>query len=133
LEKNIRNSGYYRYMTDPGEMEKLSNDKQLQDELFSRVMADGVKRWVQITEERLKETNVKCYISPGNDDRFNIDEVLKSSSVVRYPEDEVVRIDDHHEMITTAWTNPTPWKSPRVSCSRAQVYAFLPHSSDVTV
>jgi Icc-related predicted phosphoesterase len=113
LEMNIRNSGYYPYMTDPDEMEKLSNDKKLQDELFSRVMAHGVKRWVQIAEERLKGTNVKCYISPGNDDRFNIDEVLKSSSVVRYPEDEVVWIDDHHEMITTAWTNPTPWKSPR--------------------
>lgn len=113
LEKNIRNSGYYPYMTNPDEMEKLSNDKKLQDELFSRVMADGVKRWVQVAEERLKETNTKCYISPGNDDRFNIDEVLKSSSIVLYPEDQTVWIDDRHEMITTAWTNPTPWKSPR--------------------
>jgi len=25
----------------------------------------------------------------------------------------VVWIEDHHEMITTAWANPTPWKSPR--------------------
>lgn len=113
LEKNIRNSGYYPYRTNPDEVEKLSNDKKLQDELFSRVMTDGVKRWVQIAEERLKETNTKCYISPGNDDRFNIDEVLKSSSIVLYPEDQTVWIDDQHEMITTAWTNPTPWKSPR--------------------
>jgi len=113
LEKNIRNGGYYPYMTNPDEMERLSNDKKLQDELFSRVMVDGVKRWVQVAEERLKGTSTKCYISPGNDDRFNIDEVLKSSSLVLYPEDEVVWIDDHHEMITTAWANPTPWKSPR--------------------
>ena len=113
LEKNIRNSGYYPYTTTPDEVEKLSNDKKLQDELFSRVMVDGVKRWVRIAEERLKETKTKCYISPGNDDRFNIDEVLKSSSLVLYPEDEVMWIDDHHEMITTAWANPTPWKSPR--------------------
>lgn len=113
LEKTIRNSGYYPYMTTPSEVEKLSNDKKLQDELFSKIMADGVKRWVQIAEERLKETNIKCYVSPGNDDRFNIDEALKSSSVVLYPEDQVVWIDDNHEMITTAWTNPTPWNSPR--------------------
>ena len=113
LEKNIRNGGYYPYMTNPDEMERLSNDKKLQDELFSRVMVDGVKRWVQVAEERLKGTSTKCYISPGNDDRFNIDEVLKSSSLVLYPEDEVMWIDDHHEMITTAWANPTPWKSPR--------------------
>jgi len=113
LEKTIRNSGYYPYMTNPDEMERLSNDKKLQDELFSRVMVDGVKRWVKVAEERLKGTSTKCYISPGNDDRFDIDEVLKSSSLVLYPEDEVVWIDDHHEMITTAWANPTPWKSPR--------------------
>lgn len=113
LEKEIRNSGYYPYLTTPAEMEKLQSDKKLLDELFSKVMEAGVKRWVSIAEERLKETKVKCYISPGNDDRFNIDDVLKSSPVVLCPEDEVVWLDDHHEMITTAWTNPTPWRSPR--------------------
>jgi len=56
---------------------------------------------------------VKCYISPGNDDRFDIDEALKSSSVVQCPEDEVVWLDDKHEMITSGWTNFSPWNSPR--------------------
>src|SRR5208337_4614214 len=44
LEKNIRNSGYYPYVTTSGEMEKLQNDKKQLDELFSKIMADGVKR-----------------------------------------------------------------------------------------
>jgi Icc-related predicted phosphoesterase len=39
--------------------------------------------------------------------------MLKSSPIVLYPEDQVVRVDSGHEMITTAWTNPTPWHSPR--------------------
>ncbi len=113
LEKNIRNSGFYPYPTTSSEVEKLQADKKLVDELFSKVMADGIRRWVSIAEERLKGTSLKCYISPGNDDRFDIDEVLKSSSIVLYPEDEVVWIDDHHEMITSGWTNLTPWHSPR--------------------
>jgi len=113
LEKKIRNSGFYPYSTTPAEMEKLSNDKAMRDKLFSEVMAEGIRRWVHIAEQRLKGTDVKCYISPGNDDRFDIDPVLKSSSVVLYPEDEVVWLDSNHEMITTAWTNPTPWNSPR--------------------
>jgi Icc-related predicted phosphoesterase len=113
LEKKIRNSGYYPYLTTPSEVEKLQSDKKALDELFSNVMVDGVKRWVSIAEERLKGSKVKCYISPGNDDRFNIDDVLKSSPVVLYPEGEVIWLDEHHEMITTAWTNPTPWNSPR--------------------
>jgi len=113
LEKRIRNSGYYPYTTDKAEFEKLQADKNLVDELFSKVMAEGVKRWVGIAEERLKGSNVKCYISPGNDDRFDIDEVLKASDVVIYPEDVVLNIDGNHEMITSGWCSTTPWKSPR--------------------
>jgi len=113
LVKKIRNSGFYPYQTAPDEMKKLSEDKTLRDELFSKVMVDGVRRWVQIAEQRLKGTDVKCYISPGNDDRFDIDVVLKASSLVLYPEEDVVRGDCNHEMITNAWTNPTPWNSPR--------------------
>lgn len=113
LEMKIRDSGFYPYMTNPEEMEKLTNDTKLRDDLFSRLMAEGVKRWVGIAEEKLKGTNIKCYISPGNDDAFIIDDLLKSSPSVLYPEDQVVKIDDHHEMITSAWTNATPWKTPR--------------------
>lgn len=113
LEKKIRNNGYYPYLTTPLEMNKLQSDKKQLDDLFSKVMAEGVKRWVSIAEERLKGSKVKCYISPGNDDRLNIDDILKSSPAVLYPEDQVVWLDDHHEMITTAWTNLTPWHSPR--------------------
>ena len=113
LEKRIRNSGYYPYSTTMDEFEALQNDKSLVDKLFSRVMAEGIKRWVGIAEQRLKGTDIKCYLSPGNDDRFNIDEVLKSSPAVIYPEDEVLKIDDYHEMITSGWVGTTPWKSPR--------------------
>jgi Icc-related predicted phosphoesterase len=108
------------------EFEKLQADKTLVDKLFSRVMADGVKRWVGIAEERLKGTNVKCYISPGNDDRFDIDPVLKESSVVIYPEDLVLSIDEHHEMLTSGWVGPTPWKSPREVPEEELVKKFQP-------
>jgi len=113
LEKNIRYSGYYPYRTAPSEVERLQADKKNVDELFSKVMCEGIRRWVAIAEERLRGLKVKCYISPGNDDRFDIDEILKSSSIVQCPEDEVVWVDDHHEMITSGWTNASPWNSPR--------------------
>lgn len=113
LEKNIRNSGYYPYSSTPEEVEKLQADKQLVNELFSKVMAQGVKRWVGIAEERLKGSKAKCYISPGNDDRFDVDAALRESSVIIYPEEKVVSIDDNHEMISSGWANITPWNSPR--------------------
>jgi Icc-related predicted phosphoesterase len=113
LEKKIRNSGYYPYSTSAEEYEKLQADKALVDALFSRVMAESVKRWVGIAEARLKGRNVKCYVSPGNDDRFDVDSPLRSSSTVICPEEEVVWIDDYHEMATSGWSNITPWHSPR--------------------
>ena len=68
---------------------------------------------MSLAEERLGKTDVKCYISPGNDDLFEVDEVLNSSSYVINPEEKVVSIDGEHEMITLGYTNHTPWHSPR--------------------
>ena len=113
LETNIRSTGFYPYPTTPSEVEKLEGDQKLRDALFSKVMCDEVQRWVKLAEDRLKGTMIKCYISPGNDDRFDIDEILRSSSTIIYPEEEVLRIDEHHEMITTGFVNMTPWKAAR--------------------
>jgi len=131
LEKNIRNSGYYPYLTTQSEFEKLQSDKKLVDELFSKVMTDSVKRWVGIAEERFKGTDVKCYISPGNDDRFDIDGVIRASPIVSYPEDQVVWIDNHHEMVTSGWANTTPWHSPREVPEEELVKKFEPMVRDV--
>jgi Icc-related predicted phosphoesterase len=124
LEKNIRYAGYYPYRMTQPEVETLQTDKKRLDELFSRVMVEGIKRWVSMAEERLKGLSVKCYISPGNDDRFEIDEILKSSSIVQCPEDEVVWVDEHHEMITSGWTNVSPWNSPRETTEDKLVEIF---------
>jgi Icc-related predicted phosphoesterase len=113
LEFNIRYNGFYPYYTDPAEMEELNKDPAKVDALFNKVMVDTLKRWMSMAEERLKGTNAKIYMTPGNDDALSIDEVLNSSSMVINPEGKVVMIDDHHEMLSSGYSNPTPWDSPR--------------------
>jgi len=113
LEKKIRFSGCYPFRTNPSEMEELRIDKQKFDACFSLLMKETVKRWVKIADERLKNTGVKCFISPGNDDRFEIDSVLDKGEIVVNPEEKAVFLDDHHEMITLAYVNVTPWHAPR--------------------
>lgn len=113
LLKNIRYSGQYPFMTTRSEYEELANDKSKMDAVFSKVMAENVERWVKIAEERLRGSKTKCLISPGNDDRYEIDPILSSSDVVINPEGRVVMIDDRHEMITLGYTNVTPWNAPR--------------------
>jgi len=113
LEKRIRDSGYYPYCTNEKEIEELSADKGKVNELFLHVMAESVKRWVEIAEERLQGTGIKCFVSPGNDDHFVVDPILNSTRYIMNPEGKVVNVDDDHEMVTLAYSNITPWNSPR--------------------
>ena len=113
MVKTIKDSGYYPYYSDPKEVEEL-NAKPLEvTKLFNRLMVESVQGWMKLSEERLKGTSIKCYISPGNDDIFDIDQALNSSTYVINPEEKVVDIDGAHEMITLGFTNHTPWNSPR--------------------
>ncbi len=113
LIKNTRYSGYYPYLTNKKEMEELNASKEKVDQLFTRLMGETMERWMAIAEERLKPKGVRCFITPGNDDRFVIDEVLSRSKYVVNPEDKVVDLDEHHEIISSGWSNRTPWNSPR--------------------
>lgn len=113
LEKRIRDSGYYPYRTDEKEMEELSADEGKVNELFLHVMAESVRRWVEIADERLQVTGIRCFVSPGNDDHFVVDPILNSAEYIINPEGKVVNVDDDHEIVTCAYSNITPWNSPR--------------------
>ena len=105
--------GLYTQVMSRKEFEEVSSDPKTIEAAFHRAMVNRVREWIRLAEERLANSGVKCYISPGNDDLFEIDPVLSSSSYVINPEERVVSIDDFHEMITLGYTNHTPWNSPR--------------------
>ncbi|MDA4130921.1 MAG: metallophosphoesterase [Thaumarchaeota archaeon] len=111
--KSFRDSGAYAYMTERKEYEELQANPEAVKKLFTQIMSENVKRWMDLAEERLKGTGIKCYVSPGNDDEFEIDKALDSATYVVNPEEKVVMVDDEHEMITLGYANHTPWNSPR--------------------
>jgi Icc-related predicted phosphoesterase len=113
MEKNIRFNGYYPYRVTEAEKQELDANPQRVDELFSKLMVAAMERWLQIAEERLKGTGIKCYITPGNDDRIEIDNAFQKSDFVINPEGRLVQIDEFHEMISSGYVNMTPWKAPR--------------------
>jgi len=106
-------AGLYTQVMTQKEFDEVSADPKNVTEAFNKAMVDRVAEWVHLAEERLGNTDVKCYISPGNDDLFDVDPVLSSSSYVINPEGRAVSIDGEHEMITLGYTNHTPWHSPR--------------------
>jgi Icc-related predicted phosphoesterase len=111
LEKRIRFNGFYPYRCDRGEYERLERDTAHRDAVFSRLMVDEVRRWIRLAEERLEGTGIRCLVMPGNDDELAIDQALESSYVVN-PDGKVVELDGI-QILSSCWTNPTPWNSPR--------------------
>ena len=55
---------------------------------------------------------IDVFVMPGNDDPWCCDDVLASASHVQACDGRIVRIGPH-EMISCAYSNPTPWASPR--------------------
>ena len=111
-EKRIRFNGFYPYCCGPEELARLEADRDYADAVFRRLMRESVARWVRLAEERLRGTGVRCFVMPGNDDEFAIDDALAGSDVVVDPDGAIVEIDGY-QLLSLAWANPTPWNSPR--------------------
>ncbi|MCL5985592.1 MAG: metallophosphoesterase [Actinobacteria bacterium] len=110
--KMIKSCGHYPYLIDHDEYKTLDNKEKL-DAKFRGIMLRSVADWVQLAEDRLKGTGIRCLITPGNDDIFEVDEIIAQSDFIENPEGKVVEIDGLHELIATGYSNPTPWNTER--------------------
>jgi uncharacterized protein len=113
MVQSIRNRGYYPYVTDPEETAAISADQSLSDKLFMNEVISTLERWLDYADQKLAGSSLRCYVCPGNDDAFEIDEILKTAKCVENIEGRVIQLDQHHEMINSGWTNPTPWDTER--------------------
>jgi len=75
-------------------------------------MLEGVERWMNMAAEKLAGTKVRCFVSPGNDDEFEVDEVIRQAKAVELGEGRVVDLEGF-SMISSGWSNPTPWNTHR--------------------
>jgi len=113
MVRMIQDRGYYPYLTNPDEVHEISSTPGRSDALFLEQTLKTVERWVGYAESKLGGTDMRVYVCPGNDDMFEIDAVLKGSKRVEVVEGRRVLLDDEHEMVSTGWSNPTPWKTHR--------------------
>lgn len=113
VEEKIRTMGYYPLITSPKDFEELSAKPERVHEIFQRLAVETLKRWVSLAEERLKDSGIKFYIAGGNDDDETVEPILDASEYIVNPEGKVINFDGKHEMISSAYSNLTPWKTPR--------------------
>jgi len=112
LKQQIAYAGQYAAEMSVEEHEQFAQDPSLIEPLFARLLTERVEEWVRLADERLAGQNVRCLISAGNDDLFEVDEVLKSSKTIEALDGEIVDLDGF-EMLGLGYSNPTPWDCPR--------------------
>jgi Icc-related predicted phosphoesterase len=113
VQKRILTIGAYATVLSPDEYNDLKQDPRALDALFNRLMRERLVRWISLAEERLKGTDVVCYITGGNDDAQETVDLIKDTEHVRNPDNKVARIGEVLEMASLGWSNVTPWKTPR--------------------
>jgi Icc-related predicted phosphoesterase len=112
LKKTIEMVGYYWVHLTLDEFRHLKADQKAQDELFNRLMLERLQEWMALADERLTGTRYQVFMAPGNDDHFEVDDVISQAATIVNANDRLVMVGQH-EMVTFAWTNPTPWDTPR--------------------
>jgi Icc-related predicted phosphoesterase len=133
MVETIKNRGYYPYVTDPEEVGEIAASEEMADRLFLKHVLETVERWMAYADEKLAGSGIRCYVCPGNDDMFEIDAVIESSKCVENIEGRVIRLDEHHEMASTGWSNPTPWETHREedeSSLRARIQPIVDQVED---
>ena len=113
MEKHIKSRGYYPYRTTPEEIKELNENPERVDAIFHSEVLSTAEQWLAYADEKLEGTGIRCYVAPGNDDMFELDDLIRTSRHVELVEGEVVELDQHHEMISSGWSNITPWHTYR--------------------
>ncbi|HXZ63623.1 MAG TPA: hypothetical protein VEH05_02755, partial [Streptosporangiaceae bacterium] len=108
----IRNSGFYPAMVSPDELAVLGADAAAVDRRFSTEMLSSLDRWLDMADGKLRGGEIPCILNGGNDDIFEIDQVLESSPCVSFAEGKLLDLDGF-SLVSMGWTNPTPWDTYR--------------------
>lgn len=113
FNRSCETLGVYPKVFSPEEYEAFAADKSAQDALFKELIIERLQQWVDHADTKLADSSFVCYMSPGNDDFAEVDDVLVSSKRIVVPDGRRVLIDDQHEMISTGLSNLTPFNCPR--------------------
>jgi uncharacterized protein len=112
IETQIRNRGSYPAIVSPDELQHLSEEEDEVDRRFSVEMMHSLDRWLDMADGKLRGGQIGCILNGGNDDIFEIDDIIESSPCVTFAEGKVLDLGGF-SMVSMGWTNPTPWDTFR--------------------
>ncbi len=107
--------GFYHKVMEQDEFLALQANPDDVHSLFNELAKQKLINWVSLAEERLNGTGIKCFVTGGNDDEWEVLNVMKQQPTKSFfaCENEMVHVDEDHTMISVGISTPTPWKTPR--------------------
>jgi uncharacterized protein len=111
LRADINRLGFYSVRMDDTGAERLREDPDYVDRLFVEQIAEQVEQWCRLAEERLAP-EVRCIITPGNDDPFEVDAVLERAPRIECPEGQLCDLGPVL-LASLGDVTPTPWNTDR--------------------
>ncbi len=108
--------GFYNDVMSESRFHELSEDPGAIHQLFLKKSEERLAAWIELAEERLAGTNIRCYVTGGNDDDAEVLTVLQEKAKERVVpcEEKVVELDSEgHIMVSLGYSNLTPWNTPR--------------------
>jgi Icc-related predicted phosphoesterase len=110
--KRVDNQGFYPTMMSEQEFQDIKDDIPAQEALFKRLVIERVAEWCEYAGQKLQGTGIPLITSPGNDDFFEIDDVLGGSPHVQYHEMEITELGGY-EVLHCGGSTRTPWDTER--------------------
>ncbi len=112
--RDAKNSGYYPYIVSESEYDELINNKNKARDVLVKLMIESFTEWMKKVEERYRQSNVKLFYFPGNDDPHEfVDNIRKlDGDVLIYGDERIIEINGHL-LLGFGYSNPTPWHTER--------------------
>lgn len=113
VQERIRRHGRYDVLVTAEQKAEIDSDTTALRRAFDGAMADCLRRWVALAEERLEGSGIACFMMLGNDDAPELADIIRASDTVSYSEDGITELPGGYEMVSVGESTPTPWDTPR--------------------
>jgi Icc-related predicted phosphoesterase len=134
MEKRVGSRGYYPFRVTPEQLAEFEADPKKVDTFFHQQMLNVIEKWMALADDKLDGARLRCFVCPGNDDAAETDEVILRSKRVELVEGKVVDLGDGFQMVSTGWSNITPWKTFRELPEpelAAKIEAMMPKQAEM--
>jgi Icc-related predicted phosphoesterase len=108
--------GFYSSEMSEQEYAELAEDPERVNRLYLEKANERLIAWINWADEKLAGSNLKCFVTGGNDDAREVVDTLNrvaGERVIACEEKLVSVSNEGHSMVSLGYSNPTPWKTPR--------------------